>query len=722
MDPQYWRPSLRSQQTIKLWETITRQTHVFDCEERPALPASIVRFTRDPELLETASFDGKLAQFFPIEALRLHKDWARSHFTDAKWFYSSGTTSSLKSPSPFSADGLELYRLASLHTFYGMLENFFADPLEVRGICLIPTVKKAPESSLAQMLAWIAEFWNVKYIAEEDLNSLVLDPSRPHWLFATGLQWHALTGKEPFALPPSAVLIETGGTKGQKADLSREYFYDRLSRHFSIPQTRIVSEYGMAEMASQAYDFFNPHYDEAERFFRFPWWIKTWISQGLGQYSNEGEGALALWDPLRIDLPWTLRTQDLAKLLYCRRLKLLGRVPHAVLKGCSLAFEDLGTLEKPQVAAKIPQQLTRSDAERLAKIAHAKRWLRSLGGDQTLHTKLLADFYTPNLVTSALNDLNASLPRTDDEWLTAVGSATGEQYLKTWLFLMPRSHPMAMIYPLVFAYLAGIKAYLRATGGAESAERHLLESLISLPGADLVLLDSDFRLGQTSVPDDVDAIFCFGETKTIREIRSVTSLPVQGFGNYLTFTMVSSLDGCEELLLKDGFSLAQKGCMSSRALIVLKQDDVYERVGNLRDKALQLIGTSLPFDIRVCLDHENMHLGRSSQCKIMARQHLDEPLFPVFQGFPSRDALNPRPFVLPIFQVAEDDFASTLSTLLEKFPDLRNLGLSPDLAAWALQSRTQIDKRVRLSIVGNANISTWDGTHDFRPLFVLTNR
>ena len=60
------------------------------------------------------------------------------------------------------------------------------------------------------------------------------------------------------------VVIETGETKGQRKDISRAEFYQLLGKSFAVPASHVVSEYGMAELASpRVFAPDRPHEDEA---------------------------------------------------------------------------------------------------------------------------------------------------------------------------------------------------------------------------------------------------------------------------------------------------------------------------------------------------------------------------------------------------------------------------------------------------------------------------
>jgi len=55
-------------------------------------------------------------------------------------------------------------------------------------------------------------------------------------------------------LPPGSRAIETGGYKGRSRSLPKAELHSLISSRLGIPATHILSEYGMSELSSQAYD------------------------------------------------------------------------------------------------------------------------------------------------------------------------------------------------------------------------------------------------------------------------------------------------------------------------------------------------------------------------------------------------------------------------------------------------------------------------------------
>lgn len=58
---------------------------------------------------------------------------------------------------------------------------------------------------------------------------------------------------DPLRLPRGSIVMETGGMKTHKREISRQHMHKKLANGFGIDRLQVHSEYGMTEMLSQAY-------------------------------------------------------------------------------------------------------------------------------------------------------------------------------------------------------------------------------------------------------------------------------------------------------------------------------------------------------------------------------------------------------------------------------------------------------------------------------------
>jgi acyl-protein synthetase LuxE len=163
--------------------------------------------------------------------------------------------------------------------------------------------------------------------------------------------------KTRFDLPPGSRVMETGGYKGRSRSLAKEELHSQIAEGLGVLPSHIVSEYGMSELSSQAYDRCVPasfaQMDKssdarpdpgrravspgASRPFQFPPWARVRVvSPETGQEVSEGElGLVRVFDLANVFSVLAIQTEDLG----VRRGKvfeLIGRAVLAEARGCSL--------------------------------------------------------------------------------------------------------------------------------------------------------------------------------------------------------------------------------------------------------------------------------------------------------------------------------------------------------------------------------------------------
>jgi hypothetical protein len=144
-----------------------------------------------------------------------------------------------------------------------------------------------------------------------------------------------------FRLPPGSRVLETGGYKGRTRALPKADLHAWITRALGVPAASIVSEYGMCELGSQAYDrrVAWPGRESQIRagLFRFPPWARAQVlSPETRREVAEGEtGLVRVYDLANVASSVGVQTEDLG----VRRrdgFELVGRAPRAEPRGCSL--------------------------------------------------------------------------------------------------------------------------------------------------------------------------------------------------------------------------------------------------------------------------------------------------------------------------------------------------------------------------------------------------
>jgi hypothetical protein len=181
------------------------------------------------------------------------------------------------------------------------------------------------------------------------------DTDRPVVLLGTAFSFvHLLDrlaqSEVELKLPATSRAMETGGYKGRSRTLVKADLHALITRRLGIPASHIVSEYGMCELSSQAYDrvtsdewqvtrdgAMSRHVSCVTRHFRFPPWARVQIvSPETGREVAQGEtGLIRVYDLANVFSVLAIQTEDLG----IRRgdsFELLGRGAQTEPRGCSL--------------------------------------------------------------------------------------------------------------------------------------------------------------------------------------------------------------------------------------------------------------------------------------------------------------------------------------------------------------------------------------------------
>ena len=129
---------------------------------------------------------------------------------------------------------------------------------------------------------------------------------------------------------PDAIIIETGGMKGRRRELTRMELHETLKKGFGVE--KIHSEYGMTELLSQAWS-------KGDGIFHCPPWMDILISDPndpLAYLENERTGGINVIDLANIYSCSFIATQDLGRKSNDGSFEVLGRFDASDIRGCSL--------------------------------------------------------------------------------------------------------------------------------------------------------------------------------------------------------------------------------------------------------------------------------------------------------------------------------------------------------------------------------------------------
>lgn len=211
----------------------------------------------------------------------------------------------------------------SNYTFLGLLPSY----LERSNSSLIYMVKGLMEASGAPNQAFYLD--NFQGLSEQ-LQHLE-DRQSPTILF--GVTYALLDFAEQFGKPlRHTKIIETGGMKGRKTEVTREELHQKLSQAFQT--TNIYSEYGMTELLSQAWAGIDGR-------FHPPPWMKIAIydiADPLQKLPPGKWGRICVTDLANMHSCCFIATDDIGKLYEDGSFEISGRIDHSDQRGCSLLY------------------------------------------------------------------------------------------------------------------------------------------------------------------------------------------------------------------------------------------------------------------------------------------------------------------------------------------------------------------------------------------------
>jgi len=251
-------------------------------------------------------------------------------FSAEEVFESSGTTDSVRSRH-FVKD-LGLYTKSFIQTF----EKNYGPVNECCIIGLLPSYLERNTSSLVFMVKELIKLSGHSqsgfYLDDfEKLQNILFDLERKKQkTILIGVTFALLDFAEKYAMPlQSTTVMETGGMKGRREEMTRTEVHEILKKSFSVNE--IHSEYGMTELLSQAYS-------KGNGLFKSSPWMKIFIRDEEDPFSVKqiGSGALNIIDLANIYSCSFIATDDAGKLNDDGSFEILGRIDGSDLRGCSL--------------------------------------------------------------------------------------------------------------------------------------------------------------------------------------------------------------------------------------------------------------------------------------------------------------------------------------------------------------------------------------------------
>lgn len=268
--------------------------------------------------------------FIPIQFFKTHKIVCNNDKI-THLFKSSGTGGS-KSINYVS--DINLY----VKSFSKCFENFYGPIKDYVFLGLLPSYLEQKNSSLVYMIDYFikeskyneSEFYLNDY---KKLNKVLIKLRKENKrIILFGVSYALLDFIEKYPINiRNLIVIETGGMKGRRIELTREELHSRLSKGFNVEN--IHSEYGMTELFSQAYS-------KQKGIFKNPPWMKTLIRDVNNPFSvsNTGRGAINVIDLANINTCAFIASDDIGEIFDDFSFKINGRLSESEIRGCNLMF------------------------------------------------------------------------------------------------------------------------------------------------------------------------------------------------------------------------------------------------------------------------------------------------------------------------------------------------------------------------------------------------
>lgn len=258
-----------------------------------------------------------------------------------KIFTSSATTG--MTPAKHLVKELSIYEKSFFYSF----EMFLGDLAQYNILALLPSYLEREGSSLVYMAESLIKssqnshsgfyIYNFEQLHQtlQELREIQSVKKEKNKTILLGVTFALLDFAQQYPIEfPSLTVIETGGMKGRKKELSREEVHQLLTKGFGV--SKIGSEYGMAELLSQAWSL-------GDGVFETPPWMQIIIRDLNNPFKQEVEGqkgGINIIDLANIYSCSFIETEDMGVKKARNTFSVSGRIQNSELRGCNLLLEN----------------------------------------------------------------------------------------------------------------------------------------------------------------------------------------------------------------------------------------------------------------------------------------------------------------------------------------------------------------------------------------------
>ncbi len=312
-------------------ESLLLSVFEFQYNNNPVYNQFCKQLQRSPATVSSAS----LIPFLPISAFKYQRVTTGA-FQEEFIFTSSGTSST----------GQSRHYVRSLSNYLDncsrIWERHFGNIQQYCYLALLPGYLEREGSSLITMtdhfIRQSGYHQSGFYLRnhEELTTQLIHCREKKIPTVLLGVSYALLDFLEDHPIPfPELIVMETGGMKGKREEISKTALHDILKNGF---QTDIVySEYGMTELLSQAYSLGNQSFQTNSSFqVRI-----TEINDPFAPEKNGKTGILNITDLANLDSCCFIQTEDIARAISEMQFEVIGRLDASELRGCNLLLEEV---------------------------------------------------------------------------------------------------------------------------------------------------------------------------------------------------------------------------------------------------------------------------------------------------------------------------------------------------------------------------------------------
>jgi hypothetical protein len=302
----------------------------------------------------------------PCDVFRLTRVAAHPAADDVAVFRTSGTSQGREARGEHALRTTATYELGARLWAERLL---WPDTTRLRVIVLASPIAEQPDSSLGFMLDRFAAILGGGsfHLRDGALDAAGVAASaasareagEPALVLATSFALvHLLDARDGLGLdlrlPHGSRVMQTGGFKGRSREVAPDELRAAVREAFSVPEARVIGEYGMTELSSQLYEttlaaaLGKWPADEARHgVYAAPPWVRvTAVDPVTLAPLPDGEVGIArLIDLANVDSAVAIQTADRVRVLHGSRgnhsIELLGRAPGAPPRGCSIAVDDM---------------------------------------------------------------------------------------------------------------------------------------------------------------------------------------------------------------------------------------------------------------------------------------------------------------------------------------------------------------------------------------------